>query len=136
MANLPHTKQSTKKKRTKTKSRGKAKYENVSIDNTTHSIVRGSSDVDSDIENALHTSPSTTTHSTSSNANTTYPTIPNPITTTPNATTTFTTTASITPAQLRCLTIGMELVNRPALVFLDDPFHGLQWHQAEQVCLL
>eukprot|EP01034_Spumella_vulgaris_P022154 gene22154-28261_t len=40
---------------------------------------------------------------------------------------------AITPAQLRCLTIGTELVNRPGLIFLEDPIADLEWHDAEQV---
>lgn len=40
---------------------------------------------------------------------------------------------SITPAQLRCLTIGVELVNRPGLVFMEDPTGNLDWQDAEYV---
>ena len=40
---------------------------------------------------------------------------------------------SISPAQLRCLTIAVELVNRPGLVFLDDPVQGLDWRDADVV---
>jgi ABC-type branched-subunit amino acid transport system ATPase component len=39
----------------------------------------------------------------------------------------------ISAAQLRCLTIATELVNRPGLLFLEDPFADLQWQDAEQV---
>jgi ABC-type uncharacterized transport system ATPase subunit len=42
-------------------------------------------------------------------------------------------TRSISAAQLRCLTIATELVNRPGLIFLEDPFADLQWQDAEQV---
>ena len=31
------------------------------------------------------------------------------------------------------MAIGVELVNRPGLVLLDDPFAGLQWQDAEKV---
>lgn len=41
--------------------------------------------------------------------------------------------ATLTPAQLRCLTIAVEIVNRPGLIFLEDPFGGLEWHDAEQI---
>jgi hypothetical protein len=40
---------------------------------------------------------------------------------------------NITPAQLRCLSIGVELVNRPGLIFLEDPVRGLDWCDADVV---
>lgn len=43
---------------------------------------------------------------------------------------------TITPAQLRLVTIGMELVNRSGLIFLEDPFWGLQWQDAERVAVV
>ncbi|RYH14002.1 hypothetical protein EON65_34355 [archaeon] len=43
---------------------------------------------------------------------------------------------SITPAQLRLVSIGMELVNRPGLIFLEDPFLGLEWQDAERVAVV
>eukprot|EP01031_Cornospumella_fuschlensis_P045183 gene45183-55271_t len=30
----------------------------------------------------------------------------------------------------------MELVNRPGLIFLEDPFHGLEWQDAERVAVV
>lgn len=39
----------------------------------------------------------------------------------------------LTAAELRCLTIGAELINRAGLVFLDDPFYNLKWQEAERV---
>jgi hypothetical protein len=41
--------------------------------------------------------------------------------------------AGITAAEQRCLTIATELVNRPGLVLLEDPFADLQWQDAERV---
>jgi hypothetical protein len=41
--------------------------------------------------------------------------------------------SSITAAELRCLSIGVELLNQPGLVFLEDPFSGLEWQDAEKV---
>ncbi len=43
------------------------------------------------------------------------------------------TNRGISAAELRCLTIGVELVNRPGLVFLEDPFADLQWQDSEKV---
>jgi hypothetical protein len=43
--------------------------------------------------------------------------------------------AGITAAEQRCLTIATELVNRPGLVLLEDPFADLQWQDAERVCV-
>jgi ABC-type branched-subunit amino acid transport system ATPase component len=40
---------------------------------------------------------------------------------------------ALTAAEVRCLTIGTELVNRPGLVFLEDPFADLQWQDSEKV---
>ena len=40
---------------------------------------------------------------------------------------------NLTPAQLRCLTIGVELVNKPGLIFMEDPFGGLDWTDADYV---
>jgi ABC-type multidrug transport system ATPase subunit len=40
---------------------------------------------------------------------------------------------NLSPAQLRCLTIAVELVNRPGLIFLEDPVQGLNWCDADVV---
>eukprot|EP01038_Epipyxis_sp_PR26KG_P004858 gene4858-6808_t len=40
---------------------------------------------------------------------------------------------ALTPAQLRCLSIGVELVNRPGMIFIDDPTSDLEWQDAEVV---
>lgn len=39
------------------------------------------------------------------------------------------------PAQLRCLSIAMEIINRPSLIFLEDPFYGLDWFDCKTVSL-
>jgi ABC-type multidrug transport system ATPase subunit len=40
---------------------------------------------------------------------------------------------NLAPGQLRCLTIAVELLNDPGLIFLEDPFCGLDWVEAEYV---
>lgn len=40
---------------------------------------------------------------------------------------------NISRSQLRCLTIAVELVNRPSVVFIEDPTAGLDWFHAEIV---
>jgi ABC-type Na+ transport system ATPase subunit NatA len=40
----------------------------------------------------------------------------------------------ITAAQRRCLTIGVEMVNRPSLIFLENPLYGLDRYSSQQVC--
>jgi ABC-type multidrug transport system ATPase subunit len=42
-------------------------------------------------------------------------------------------TTHISPAELRCLTIAAEIVNRPGLIFMDDPFKDLDWYSADIV---
>jgi ABC-type multidrug transport system ATPase subunit len=42
-------------------------------------------------------------------------------------------TSNLSPSQHRCLTIAMELVNRPSLVLLEEPTAGLYWHDTEEV---
>ena len=37
---------------------------------------------------------------------------------------------NLSPSQLRCLTIAVELVNRPSLLFLDNPLADLDWHHS------
>lgn len=39
----------------------------------------------------------------------------------------------ISPSQLRCLTIGVELVRKPSIIFLENPTFGLDWHHAKVV---
>jgi ABC-type multidrug transport system ATPase subunit len=39
----------------------------------------------------------------------------------------------ILASQLRCLSIAVELVNRPNLIFLEDPFYGLDWFDCQAV---
>lgn len=39
----------------------------------------------------------------------------------------------ITPYQLRCVTIGIELVNKPPLVFIENPFFGLDRYSSKLV---
>ena len=41
----------------------------------------------------------------------------------------------LTPAQLRCISIGCELVTRPSLIFMEDPFFGLDWYNADIVAM-
>lgn len=41
----------------------------------------------------------------------------------------------LTPAQLRCISIGCELVTRPSLIFMEDPFLGLDWYNADIVAM-
>jgi hypothetical protein len=40
----------------------------------------------------------------------------------------------ISGAHMRCLTIGLELVNRPSLIFLENPLFGLDRHNSMVVC--
>lgn len=40
---------------------------------------------------------------------------------------------NLSPSQLRCLTIAVELVNKPSLLFIEDPTHDLDWHHASVV---
>lgn len=42
-------------------------------------------------------------------------------------------TTNLSPAELRCLTIAAEIVNRPGLIFMDDPFKDLDWYSADIV---
>ena len=37
---------------------------------------------------------------------------------------------NISPSQVRCLTIAVEIINRPSLIFLEDPLFDLDWHHA------
>jgi ABC-type multidrug transport system ATPase subunit len=39
----------------------------------------------------------------------------------------------LTPYQMRCVTIGIELVNKPPLVFLENPFFGLDRYSSKLV---
>jgi hypothetical protein len=41
----------------------------------------------------------------------------------------------ILPSQLRCLSIGLELVTRPSLIFLEDPYKGLDWFDCQTVAV-
>ena len=40
----------------------------------------------------------------------------------------------ISPSQMRCLTIAMECVNKPGLLFLQDPLFHLDWYHTDRVC--
>lgn len=40
---------------------------------------------------------------------------------------------NLSPSQLRCLTIAVEIVNRPSVIFMDDPTYLLDWHHATVV---
>ena len=40
---------------------------------------------------------------------------------------------NLSPSQLRCLTIAVEIVNRPSVIFMDDPTYLLDWHHASVV---
>ena len=41
---------------------------------------------------------------------------------------------NISPSQMRLVTIATEALNRPGLLYLQDPFHGLDWYHASRVC--
>ena len=40
----------------------------------------------------------------------------------------------ISPSQMRLLTIATEAINRPGLLYLQDPFFSLDWYHADRVC--
>ena len=42
--------------------------------------------------------------------------------------------SGINAAQRRCLSIGVEMVNRPSLIFLENPLYGLDRYSSQQVC--
>ena len=43
-------------------------------------------------------------------------------------------TRTISPSQMRLLTIATEALNKPGLLYLQDPFFELDWYHANRVC--
>ena len=40
---------------------------------------------------------------------------------------------NLSPSQLRCLTIAVELVNKPSIIFLEEPTYLLDWYHSTVV---